>query len=178
MMRMLKFVPGMQVSHFQLVEKLGAGSTGEVFRAEDIYLRRPVALKFLTFLEDSGKTERSLQEARVCSSFLHPNIAVVYEIGWHDVVPFLAMELVEGETLSRRIREKKVDPQKAIRYQKQILDALAEIHSRGIVHRDLKSSNILINPRDQVKIVDFGLAPSVESGLGTLEFLAPELLRD
>lgn len=175
---MLKFVPGMQVSHFQLVEKLGAGSTGEVFRAEDIYLRRPVALKFLTFLENSGQTERSLQEARICSSFLHPNIAVVYEIDWYDQIPFLVMELVEGETLSRRIREKKVDPRKAIRYQKQILDALSEIHSHGIVHRDLKSSNILITHRDQVKIVDFGLAPSTESGMGTLEFLAPELLRD
>ncbi len=175
---MLKFVPGMQVSHFQLVEKLGAGSTGEVFRADDIYLRRPVALKFLTFLKDSGQTERSLQEARVCSSFLHPNIVVVYEIGWYDQIPFLVMELVQGDALSRRIREKKVDPQKAICYQKQILDALGEIHSRGIVHRDLKSSNILITSRDQVKIVDFGLAPSTESGMGTLEFLAPELLRE
>ncbi len=175
---MLKFVPGMQVSHFQLVEKLGAGSTGEVFRAEDVYLRRPVALKFLTFLENSAQTERSLQEARICASFLHPNIAVVYEIGWYDQIPFLVMELVEGETLSRRIREKKVDPQKAIRYQKQILDALGEIHSHGIVHRDLKSSNILITLRDQVKLIDFGLAPSTEFGLGTLEFLAPELLRE
>jgi len=170
----------MQVSHFQLVERLGAGSSGEVFRAEDVYLRRPVALKFLTFTENSDQIERILQEARVCSSLHHPNIAVVYEIGWHDLVPFLAMELVEGETLSRRIGQKKVDPRKAIRYENQILDALREIHSRGIVHRDLKSSNIMITPRDQVKLIDFGLAggSSTEAVVGTLEFLAPELLRN
>src|SRR5438093_582291 len=105
---MSQYSAGMEVSHFRLVERLGAGATGEVFRAEDIYLGRFVALKLLRRLGDAKQKERFLREARLCSSLVHPHIAVVYEIGWVEEQPFLAMELVEGEMLSRRIRNQMV----------------------------------------------------------------------
>lgn len=180
---MFTFQPGQQVSHFEIVDKLGAGASGEVYRAEDIYLRRPVALKFLTRYEDRAQQELFLQEARLCASFVHPNIAVLYEIGWHDKVPFLAMELVEGEMLSRRVRTGIVTREQALRYTDQILGALEEAHSRGIVHRDIKSSNIVVATRDSVKILDFGTAKRAISAKdsggasGTLEFLSPEQAR-
>lgn len=186
MVMMLRFIAGQQVSHFEIVEKLGAGATGEVYRAEDIYLRRPVALKFLTRYETREQQERFLTEARLCASFVHPNIAVLYEIGWHESIPFLAMELVEGETLSRRIRTGIVSREQALAYGKQMLAALEEAHSRGIIHRDIKSSNILVTPKEQIKILDFGLArnalrPEQRSGsgpaMGTLEFFSPEQAR-
>jgi TolB-like protein/Flp pilus assembly protein TadD len=180
---MFSFAPGLEVSHFRLQERLGAGAMGEVFRAEDIHLGRKVAIKFLTRNEDEGLRERFLQEARYCSSLIHPNIAILYEAGRHGSVPFLVMELVEGEMLSKRIRNQMVTQPQAIAYARQILDALSEAHSRGIVHRDMKSSNILITPRDQVKILDFGLAKEVAGKkdpaepLGTIEFLSPEQAR-
>lgn len=180
------FLPGMEVSHFQLVEKIGVGSSGEVFRAEDILLKRPVALKILASFCDPTQKERFLREARLCSVLIHPNIAILYEAGWIGSVPFLAIELIEGQMLSRKIREKPMTAEQAIRYMKEILDALGEAHTRGIIHRDIKSANIMITSRDHVKILDFGLgrAKSEPSRLttpgrvlGTLEFLSPEQAR-
>jgi len=173
----------MQFSHFRLLEKIGAGSFGEVYRAEDVFLHRPVALKLLTLTESHSTQERFLQEARLCSSLLHPSIAVVYEAGWHETIPFLAMELVEGELLSRRIRGGQLIQAQALQFAQQILEALEEAHSRGIIHGDIKSSNIMITPRDKVKILDFGLArsmdrPEKEGQIpGTMEFLSPEQAR-
>ncbi len=179
-------VPGMQFSHFRLEEKLGAGSFGEVYRARDIYLHRVVALKMLTLVESKDAKERFLQEARFCSSLVHPNIAVVYEAGWHESIPYLAMELVEGDLLSKRIRLAQVSMPEALLYMEQILEALEEAHSEGIIHRDIKSSNIMITSRGKVKILDFGLASSLyqkgseelsSASSGTLEFLSPEQAR-
>jgi TolB-like protein/Flp pilus assembly protein TadD len=175
---MQNFTAGMKVSHFRLIEKLGAGSFGEVFKAEDILLGRKVALKLLTSCENTEQNERFLQEARLWSSVVHPNIVVVYEAGWHDCVPFVAMELIEGEMLSRRVRSENLTPEQSIKFIKQILGALDEIHSRGIVHRDIKSSNIMVTSRDQIKLLDFGLARNQSDlhnkQIGTIEFLSPE----
>lgn len=171
----------MEVSHFRLIDKLGAGSFAEVFKAEDTLLGRFVALKIFTNCENTEQNERFLQEARIWSSLVHQNIAIVYEAGWHDRVPFLAMELIEGEMLSRRIRSENFSPEQSIQYMKQILDALDEVHSGGITHRDIKSSNIMITSRDQIKILDFGLARNhndcLDKQMGTVEFLSPEEAR-
>src|SRR5215471_11111453 len=115
---------GSTVSHFRLLSRLGAGGCGEVFSAEDIHLGRKVAIKFLHSKEDPVENERILQEARLCASVIHPNIAVVYEVGWHESSPFLVMELIEGDLLSRRIRNQKVAHLQALKYMRQVLDAL------------------------------------------------------
>lgn len=186
MFSMPAIVPGMQFSHFRLGDRLGSGSFGEVYRAEDIYLRRTVALKILTLVESKAAQERFLQEARLSATCVHPRIAVVYEAGWHESIPYLAMELVEGELLSKRIRTGHVSQRDALRFMMQILDALQDAHSSGIIHGDLKSSNIMITDRGDVKILDFGLARSLsrlslqaseEDSRGTLEFLSPEQAR-
>ncbi|HEY4492199.1 MAG TPA: protein kinase [Acidobacteriota bacterium] len=175
--------PGTQISHFRILEKLGSGSSGEIYRAEDIHLQRQVALKLLTRLSGSDQRERFLSEARLCSQLVHPNIAVIYEAGWHGSLPFLAMELVEGEMLVRRIRTAPLALVQALDYARQILNALQEAHSRGIIHRDIKSSNIVVTPKNQVKILDFGLARTASdlngsTGVeGTIEFLSPEQAR-
>jgi TolB-like protein/Tfp pilus assembly protein PilF len=182
------FSPGMTVSHFRLIEKLGSGATGDVFRAEDTFLQRQVALKLLTRIETSEQKERFLREARLCSSLIHPNIAIIYEAGWQGSVPFLAVELIEGEMLSRKIRRQEVSAVDAIAFMKQILKALDEAHSRGIIHRDVKSSNIMISQKHQVKVLDFGLAKEIKEDphfkvttpgtvVGTIEFLSPEQAR-
>lgn len=166
-----------------MIAKLGQGARGEVYRAEDIHLHRPVALKFLARPENEQEREELLREARLCSALLHPNIAVIYEVGWEEDVPFFAMELVEGATLSKRVREQKISRVQAIRYTKQMLEALDEAHSHGIVHRDIKSSNIIVTRRDSIKVLDFGLARVVTSNAGdekaegTLEFFSPEQAR-
>jgi serine/threonine protein kinase/Flp pilus assembly protein TadD len=183
-----RYKAGTQISHFMLGERLAAGGSGEVYKAKDTLLERPVALKFLTNCDDPTQKERFIREAKLWSTLIHPNIAVVYEAGWDQDIPFLAMELVDGEMLVHKIRAQELTSQQAIRYTKQILQALEEAHQRGIVHRDIKSSNIMITGRDQVKILDFGLAfDFLNDGdqkitpdgdvLGTVEFLSPEQAR-
>ena len=182
---MPKIAPGMQIAHFRLLEKLGSGSFGEVYKAEDLYLNRLIALKLFTIEHPKASRELFLQEARLSSSLVHPNIVIVYEAGWHESIPFLAMELLEGEVLSRKIRFGDVSYTEALLYMSQILEALEEAHSQGILHRDIKSSNIMITPKGKVKILDFGLATNRqnnsmdadESSMGTMEFLSPERAR-
>jgi len=180
------FLPGMEVSHFRLLEKIGAGSSGEVFRAEDTLRQRNVALKILARLSDPIQKERFLREARLCSSLVHPNIAIFYEVDWIGSIPFLVMEFVEGQMLSRKIRESPLGIEQAIEYMKQILEALEEAHRKDIIHRDIKSSNIMITPSNLVKILDFGLGRDTSQPsrlttpgevIGTLEFLSPEQAR-
>ncbi|HEX5734155.1 MAG TPA: protein kinase [Blastocatellia bacterium] len=149
-----------KISHYRILDKLGAGGMGEVYLAEDTRLGRRVALKFLpaSFQYDPDRRARFLKEARAASALRSPNIAAIYDIGEHEDSMFIVMEYVEGELLSSRIERGPVAVREAIDIAMQIADALDEAHSIGIIHRDIKSSNLILTERGLVKILDFGLA--------------------
>ena len=189
--------------HYRVGERLGTGASGDVYLAEDLRLHRPVALKMLrtdTHPDDEA-AGRLLREARVASSLSHPNIAVVYEVGEVEVEGrtrgFIAMEHVRGHTLLERLREGPLPAPEALAITRQVAEALQEAHDRGVVHRDVKPGNVMVNERGLVKVLDFGLAkfspPSGEGAatwsgrhgalegggaiLGTLAYMSPEQAR-
>ncbi len=175
------------IGHYRILEKLGQGGMGVVYKAEDMRLQRTVALKFLSgeFSAGGAELERFLREARAASALNHPNVATIYAVEEAGDEMFIAMEYVDGVTLRHRIADGSLTADEVIGFAVQIAEALREAHAKGIVHRDIKCDNIMVNSRGNVKVMDFGLAKlkgipgMTRSGetAGTIAFMAPEQLQ-
>src|SRR5262245_60735238 len=157
--------PGTRLGPYEIVNPLGAGGMGEVYRARDTRLHREVALKVLppALVADSARRERFVQEARAASALEHPHIAVIHEIGDADGITFIAMELLRGEPLSNVIARGPLRPTRALELASEMAEGLARAHETGIVHRDLKPANVMLTEDGHAKIIDFGLAKLVEA---------------
>ncbi|MEA2164967.1 MAG: eukaryotic-like serine/threonine-protein kinase [Thermoanaerobaculia bacterium] len=151
---------GTKLGSYEIVSRIGAGGMGEVWRAKDAKIGRDVAIKVLpaSLVADADRLQRFEQEARAAGTLNHPNLVTIYELGTHDGAPFIAMELLEGETLRDRLDRGAIPPRKSIEYAVQIANGLAAAHEKGVVHRDLKPENIFVMPDGRIKILDFGLA--------------------
>jgi TolB-like protein len=189
---------GGQLAHYRILGKLGAGGMGEVYRARDERHDRDVAVKVLpaSTLDDPTARARLVREAKAAAALNHPNICTVYEVGEADGQAYIAMELVEGHTLRATLADGALAPDLLVHCARQLAEALAHAHDRGVVHRDLKSGNVIVTPDRRVKVLDFGLAKRAAvpdladavtelhvsltqpgTAVGTLPYMAPEQLR-
>jgi dienelactone hydrolase/predicted Ser/Thr protein kinase len=172
---------------YRIIEEIGRGGMGVVYKAEDIRLQRMVALKFLppNLAGSDELRERFLIEARAAAALSHPNICVIHEVEESDERPYIAMEYVEGETLRDRIRKRSLRTESALAVAIQVAAGLEEAHHKGIVHRDIKSANIMVTAKGQAKVMDFGLAKlwggssltKSQTTLGTVAYMSPEQAR-
>src|SRR5476651_6981 len=181
------------LGHYKILDRIGAGGMGEVYRARDTRLGRTVAIKVMIadIAGDPDRRARFLQDARATAALSHPNIAALYEIGEDQDQLFPVFEYVPGETLKNVIAGRPLNPRRAIDLAVQLADALADAHAEGIVHRDIKSDNIIVTPKGNAKILDFGLAAwtaggaereqaatmiatTTEMRLGTVAYMSPE----
>jgi serine/threonine protein kinase/TolB-like protein len=189
--------PGSTLGPYEIVAPLGAGGMGEVYRAHDAKLDRDVALKVLPAANfaDPAARARLLQEARAAARLNHPHICTVHDVGEAGDQAYIAMELVDGEPLDVRLSRERLPFEETMRYARHLSDALAHAHGRRVVHRDLKSANIIVTPDGRAKVLDFGLAKQLREGaleettrsqaslttpgtvMGTLAYMAPEQLR-
>src|SRR5262250_428386 len=164
--------PGIRLGPYEIVAPLGAGGMGEVYRARDTRLDRPVAIKILAqhLSNDPVRKQRFEREAMIISSLNHPHVCVLHDIGHQDGLDYLVMECVEGETLAKRLEKGPPPLEHVLKYGAQIADALDKAHQRGIIHRDLKPGNIMLTATG-AKLLDFGLAkpvsPLASSGMLT-----------
>ena len=186
------------ISHYRILHRLGAGGMGEVYLAQDTKLDRQVAIKFLPaeLAADEHARRRLIAEARAAAKLDHPHICTIHEVGEEDGRCFIVMQYVEGETLATMIERQPIELREALDIAVQMADALAEAHSRGIVHRDIKPQNVMITARGQVKVLDFGLAKIVQQKslaestaeteslltepgmiIGTVPYMSPEQVR-
>ena len=181
-----RFVPGTVFGkRFRVVAALGKGGMGEVYRADDLTLGQPVALKFLParFAADPDRLVRLRKEVAVARRVSHPNACRVWDIGDHDGQPFLAMEYIDGEDLASLLRRVgRLPEEKGVEIARQLCQALAAVHDQGLLHRDLKPQNVMLDGRGKVRLTDFGLAaaaddiPAGEVRSGTPLYMAPEQL--
>ncbi len=175
---------GQIISHYKIVEKLGEGAMGVVYKAEDTKLKRSVALKFPAphLLQDEEARKRFEREATAAAGLSHPNICTVYEISDEGGQTFLAMEFIEGESLDAKIERGPLSLKQALGFARQVADGLAAAHAKGVVHRDIKPGNLLVTPEGRVKILDFGLAlltegsklTKLDTTVGTVAYMSPE----
>src|SRR5262249_55544045 len=158
---------GTKFAHYEITRHIGSGGMGDVYEATDTKLGRSVAIKFLpeAFSHDTEHVARFQREARVLASLNHPNVAAIYGLEQSTTQNFLVMELVGGETLTEHIKRGAIAVDESLRIAQQIAEALEAAHEKGVVHRDLKPANIKITPDGKVKVLDFGLAKAIESGV-------------